>query len=245
MTQSLIFEQLPREQPRHQVVVQRLSQAITQGFFAAGEHLPSERELCEQLGVSRTIVREAIRVLAAQGILTVRQGRRAVVATDRGGAHLRPMRQLIEETARETFADVLDARLILEVAGAERAAQWATDEDIAELAAALEALRVAVPRSPAAEQAHSAFHRAVARASHNRFLFHMVESLLEVHADHARAADEDALDLPLLPLGYEAHARVFRPIRDRRVALARRAMHEHLRITIQHHPDAPLSVRRG
>src|SRR5689334_19254307 len=126
MAQSPIFEQLPREQSRHQLVVQRLRDAIAQGHLAVGERLPSERELCEQLGVSRTIVREAIRVLASQGILTVSQGRRALVGADLSTAHLRPMRQLIEDTARETFGDVLDARLILEVAGAERAAQKAT-----------------------------------------------------------------------------------------------------------------------
>ena len=43
-------------------------------------------------------------------------------------------------------------------------------------------------------------------------------------------------DTPLLPVGYEAHARIYRPIRDRRVGAARRAMHEHLSTTIHHHP---------
>src|SRR5579885_2393233 len=131
MARSLILEQLPREQSRHQLVVQRLREAIAQGHLAVGEHLPSERELCEQLGVSRTIVREAIRVLASQGILTVQQGRRAVVTADLGTANLRPMRQFIEDTARETFGDVLDARLILEVASAERAARAAGEADLA------------------------------------------------------------------------------------------------------------------
>jgi GntR family transcriptional regulator, transcriptional repressor for pyruvate dehydrogenase complex len=236
MTQSLTFEQLPREQPRHQVVVQRLRDAIAQDRLAVGERLPSERELCEQLGVSRTIVREAIRVLTSQGILTVSQGRRAVVTADLSTVQLLPMRQLIEDTARETFGDVLDARLILEVAGAERAAQKATTEDIAALETALLALRTAPARSAAAKQAHGAFHRAVARASHNPLLVHMVDLLLEVHVGHAQEGEQEP-DMPLLPLGYEAHARIFRPIREGRAAAARRAMHEHLHVTIQHHPD--------
>ncbi len=240
MARPPVFEQLPREQSRHQMVVQRLHDAIAQGHLAVGEHLPSERELCEQLGVSRTIVREAIRVLASQGVLTVRQGRRAVVAADFSTAYLRPMRQLIADTARETFADVLDARLILEMASAERAAQKANADDIAAMSAALEALRAAPPRSAAADQAHAAFHRAVARASHNLFLTRMVESLIESHSAHDPERTnpaEEPLDLPLLPIGYEAHARIFRPIRDHRVTAARRAMHEHLSTTIHHHPD--------
>ena len=105
MPQGLVFEQLPREQTRHSQVVQRLHDAITRGQLVVGEQLPSERELCEQLGVSRTIVREAIRVLASQGILTVSQGRRATVAADLRTARLQPIRRLIEETARETFGD--------------------------------------------------------------------------------------------------------------------------------------------
>jgi GntR family transcriptional repressor for pyruvate dehydrogenase complex len=239
MARSRIFEQLPREESRHQMVVQRLRNAIAQGHLAVGDRLLSERELCEQLGVSRTIVREAIRVLASQGILTVRQGRRAVVATDLSTASLRPIRQLIEDTARETFGDVLDARLILEVAGAERAAKKAGEADISAMAEALEGLRSAPAGSGAAHRAHTAFHAAVARASHNLFLASMVESLIESHLAHdpRRASPPEPEDLPLLPLGYEAHHRIFRPIRDHSVAGARRAMHEHLIVTIHHHPD--------
>ncbi len=241
MARSLVLEQLPREQSRHQLVVHRLRDAIAQGHLAVGEHLPSERELGEQLGVSRTIVREAMRVLASQGIVTVRQGRRAVVAADLGTASLRPIRQLIAETARETFGDVMDARLILEVASAERAARRATPEDIAAMAEALERLRSVQPPSTEADTAHAVFHRAVARASHNLFLERMVESLLD--AQSAGQAWEtphgaEAVDMALLPLGYEAHARIFRPIRDQRAAAARRAMHDHLSTTFHRHPRA-------
>jgi DNA-binding FadR family transcriptional regulator len=239
MTSPVVFAQLPREQSRHQMVVERLREAIAQGHLAIGERLPSERELCEQLGVSRTIVREAMRVLASQGILTVRQGRHAVVAADLSTEYLRPMRRLIEETRRETFDDILDARLILETASAERAAQFADPEDLVGLAAALEAIRRAPPGSPAAEQAHSTFHIAVADASHNLFLARMLKPLIESHIanDPARSPDlPEVIDAPLLPIGYEAHAKILRPIRDHRVAAARRAMHEHLSTTIQRHP---------
>jgi DNA-binding FadR family transcriptional regulator len=239
VAQTLVFAQLPREQSRHQMVVQRLRDAIEQGYLSVGEPVPSERELCEQLGVSRTIVREAIRVLSAQGILTVSQGRRAVVAADLRSASLGPIRQLVEDTARRTFSDILDARLILEVACAERAAQRAGAADLAAMQSALDGLRTAPPHSRAAEAAHLAFHRAVAQASNNLFVAQMVMTLLEsrdAHGPRPAAEDETRIDIALLPLGYESHAKIFRPIRDHRVAAARRAMHEHLSVTIQHHP---------
>lgn len=236
-----MFEQLPREPSRHQLVVQRLRDAIAQGHLMVGEHLPSERALGEQLGVSRTIVREAIRVLASQGILTVRQGRRALVAADLSTASLRPMRQLIVETARETFGDIMDARLILEVASAERAARRATADDITAVATALEQLRHVQPQTAAADAAHAAFHGAIARASHNLFLERMVGSLLDA-LSVGQIGDtwpaQEPLALALLPLGYEAHAALFRPIRDQRVAAARRAMHDHLSTTFHRHPRA-------
>jgi DNA-binding FadR family transcriptional regulator len=240
MTSLAVFAQLPREQSRHQMVVERLRDAIAQGHLAIGERLPSERELCEQLGVSRTIVREAMRVLASQGILTVRQGRHAVVAADLSTEYLRPMRRLIEETRRETFADILDARLILETASAERAARFADAEDLAALTNALDAMRGSMSGTPAADHAHSAFHIGVANASHNLFLARMLKPLIESHItnDPSRPPEStETVDAPLLPLGYEAHARILRPIRDRRVAAARRAMHQHLSTTIQRHPD--------
>lgn len=240
MSQSLVFEQLPRELSRHQMVVQRLRDAIAQGRLTVGDRLPSERELCEQLGVSRTIVREAIRVLASQGILTVRQGRRAVVTADLSTAYLRPMREMIVAAARQTFEDVMDARLILEVASAERAARAASADDVAAMSTALEALRAAPLRSDAADQAHNAFHRAVAYASHNLFLARMIEPLLDSKVAIPDSV-EQGVDTSLLPLGYEAHARIFRPIRDRRVAAARRAMHEHLSTTVHHHPGLSTS----
>lgn len=238
MAISPLFEQLPRETARYHLVVQRLRDAIAQGRLTIGDPLPSERELCEQLGVSRTIVREAIRVLASQGILTVRQGRRAVVAADLSAAYLQPMRQMIAEAARQTFEDVMDARLILEVASAERAAQKATDDDIAAMTAALDDLRAAPRYSDAAERAHATFHRAVAHASHNLFLARMVESLIDGKAMLQLPGDaaDKAVDAPLLPLGYEAHARILRPIQAHRVAAARHAMYEHLSTTIHHHP---------
>jgi len=147
------------------------------------------------------------------------------------------MRQLIADAARETFTDILDARLILEVASAERAAQRATDEDLAGLSAALEALRGAPAHSQEAGSAHGAFHRGVAQASHNHILAQMVDSLLEVHVEQAKQEETHRLDMALLPLGYEAHARIFRPIRDRRAHTAGRAMYEHLSTTMHHHPD--------
>src|SRR5690349_12618245 len=112
---SRVFEELPREQPCHEQVVDRLRNRIASGYLRLGDHLPSPRQLSEQLRVSRAIVREAIRVLAAQGLLVVRRGQRGVVVADLTMAYLRSIREWDNEISRETVPDVMTARLIVEV----------------------------------------------------------------------------------------------------------------------------------
>jgi DNA-binding FadR family transcriptional regulator len=226
-----LAEELPRAPSRHEQVVHRLRHGIASGHLRVGDHLPSERELCEQLGVSRTIVREAIRVLAAQGILAVHQGRRAVVTANLTAPVRASLRHLLTADPH-TLADLMEARQILEVSLSGLAAQRATAEDIAAIAAALEGIRAA-PGSAGFARAHEAFHLAIARASHNPVLLRVIEPIIELLRQGPHLTTDDA---PLLPLGYESHVGLFRTIRDRRPAAARRAMSEHLADTLRRHP---------
>ncbi|NIC05546.1 GntR family transcriptional regulator, partial [Billgrantia bachuensis] len=69
---------LPTRTP--DAVAARLERLILDGVFRPGQLLPSERRLCERLGVSRTSLREGLRVLRSKGIIVTRQGRGSVVA---------------------------------------------------------------------------------------------------------------------------------------------------------------------
>jgi GntR family transcriptional repressor for pyruvate dehydrogenase complex len=226
-----LFKEPEREPSRHERVVQRLHDGIASGHLQVGDHLPSERELCEQLGVSRTVVREAIRVLAAQGVLTVRQGRRAVVTANLAAPVRASLRHLIAAEGH-ALADLMEARQILEVSLSALAARRATEEDIAAAGAALEGMRAA-PGSADFAQAHEAFHLAIARASRNPVLLRVIEPIIELLRQTPRLTREEA---PLLPVGYEAHLVLFRAIRDHRPGAARRAMSEHLADTLHRHP---------
>lgn len=110
-----------------EVTVERLGSAIKMGFFGPGEQLPTERELCEIMGVSRTTVREAIRVLTVQGTLEIRRGRS-------GGTFVSerltpPNIKELEKQVREkgtSLIEILDYRLVVEAGIAEMAAERAT-----------------------------------------------------------------------------------------------------------------------
>lgn len=148
-------------------VIAQLRHEITSGAWPVGSRIPTEPELVEQLGVARNTVREAIRALAHNGLLDIRQGSGTyVVATSElaGVMHRR-------------FADadpqhVAEVRSTLEAAAARLAAQRRSERDLRQLDALL-ARREAAWASGEVErfvEADATFHRAVVQASHNEVL---------------------------------------------------------------------------
>jgi GntR family transcriptional repressor for pyruvate dehydrogenase complex len=116
-------------------VVDRIRALIEQGVMQAGDRLPTETELGEQLGVSRGALREAVRRLETLGLLTVSQGRGMFVA---GGKDLSSCTQLFRSALAISPKDSLqfaEFRRMIECATARQAAENATPADVAELEA--------------------------------------------------------------------------------------------------------------
>ena len=117
-----------------EVIVEQVRLLIRQGQLLAGDRLPSERELCERFGVSRVTVREALRVLEANGLVEIRVGAR-------GGAFVTaPSSRLVGEgiadlisLATLTAGEVTEARQVFELGIVGLVCERATDEDIAAL----------------------------------------------------------------------------------------------------------------
>jgi DNA-binding GntR family transcriptional regulator len=110
--------------PLRQRATESLRNAIAVGRFAPGQRL-LERELCEMTGVSRTLVRESLRQLEAEGLI--------VVSANRG--------PVVVKLTRKQAQDIYDVRCLLEGFAAEIVAERGTDDQIARLGAAFEALR--------------------------------------------------------------------------------------------------------
>lgn len=150
-------------------IVNRLIDMITRERFATGTLLPSERELCIMLGVSRTVVREALQVLAARGVVTIRQGTGVLVGSPSGG----PMRDFLELLLRRegvTLPELLEVRQLLEVEVAGLAALRSVATDHAAMARSVHALQMQ-PGSPEGYvQADVEFHQLIIRAARNRLL---------------------------------------------------------------------------
>ena len=110
------------------VVAERIERLIVDGVLKVGQALPSERRLCEKLGISRSALREGLRVLRGRGIIETSQGRGSFVAELSGNHDASPLMHLFNSQPR-TLYDLLEVRALLESESARLAALRGTDAD--------------------------------------------------------------------------------------------------------------------
>jgi DNA-binding FadR family transcriptional regulator len=129
--------------------------------YEAGERLPAERDLSEQLGLSRPALREGIRRLRSGGVLESRRGSGTYVS------HI-------------DLAGVYDIRARLEPLAAERAAQLRGDAELAEMRAKIDVMRTSMEQPDIFNQADAEFHRLISEASQSPVLLSTLERLSEL-----------------------------------------------------------------
>lgn len=153
---------------------------IFSGQLGPGELLPSRKELAAQFGVGIATIHEAIKSLAAVGLVASRPGKGTWVRHDALDSVLHPS-LITNRFGHIDVETVYEARSITEVALAELAAKKATAEDIAGIWAALEAQQEALANDDEFVRADWAFHLAVAKAGHNVLIetfYHLAHELL-------------------------------------------------------------------
>lgn len=156
-------------------IAERIAGEITSAKLAPGAKLPTEQEMVAAMGVSRTVVREAVAALRAQGLVVTRQGAGAFVAAD---IESRPFR--IAFDGLPSIAEVLEVmelRASVEVEAAALAASRGTVTARHRIGKALAAIDVALRRGESAIDEDFAFHRAIAAATGNPQFLHFLEYL--------------------------------------------------------------------
>lgn len=157
----------------YEQVVARLRRAIWLGELLPGERLPSERTMAEGFEVSRLTIREALRVLQGEGLITVRRGNSggSTVTYPKMTAQQRH-HTLVE--ARDHLRDVHEVRMGIEPAAARLAAERATEAQLARLQACQQQLLESAD-VPSFRRVDSVFHMTIAEASGNTLLSNAVE----------------------------------------------------------------------
>ena len=208
---------------------EQLAEQIKSGRLAPGARLPTEHALTRAARVSRTVVREAVAALRAEGLVVTRQGVGAFVSAEPQRAPFR-----IEPERMQTLGDILgvmELRLGVEIESAGLAAERASRHQVKAIAAALEAIESAATEGRAAVDEDLAFHRAIAEATGNpefpRFLQFIGRHLIPrrtVSGLPERMGGERAY----LALIQEEHRRIYQAIEGRDAKGAREAMRRHL-----------------
>lgn len=214
--------------PLKQQVVGQLQRLIAEGGLQPGDQLPGERELCEQLQVSRGTVREAVRFLEALGLVVIRHGSGTFVRAsshDRGGLRSEWQRWTQRHAGR--IHELLEARKGIESFAAELAAQRRLPQGVKAMAQALEQMAWAEAASdvPGLVESDLLFHRGLCMAAGNRALAGPAQRLGK-QLLRERAATWDLAGRPRRSL--EQHRRILEAVRAGRPAEARTAVLEHL-----------------
>jgi len=158
----------------HMRVADQLGVAIVRGDFAPGQSLPSEMQLCEMLGISRTAMREAVRGLVAKGLIDSKPKRGTRVRDPEHWNHLDPdvLRWRVEVTDTETYLKkMFQLRRATEPEACALAAVEATAEDHTRLSQDFQAMVDAGNDNAAWVEADLKFHKSIYLATHNEFFW--------------------------------------------------------------------------
>ena len=205
-----------------QRVTNELGKAIVAGKYNPDTGLPTEAQLCDMYGISRTAIREAVKMLAAKGLISSRP-RQGIRVESPGSWNLydtNVLNWMLESgPSLQVLKEFLQVRLAIEPQAAALAAQYGKDEDIAKIGEAVESMREAA-RTPN-QTLHSsdlAFHTSILLASGNRFFFHLrdfINTALGVSIQHttpAKGSDQSVA---------EEHAVIYDAIAARQPEVAR------------------------
>ncbi len=154
--------------------VRRLRLGIATGTWSPGDRLPAEADLCVRLDVSRTSLREAIRILETLGVLETRHGSGTYVSTLEPATLIRGLALATDLLPLSGVLELMEVRRVLEGACAGQAAARATDEDMSALADLVRRME-AEPDASAYSEIDHRFHMVVARLSGNASLASFVE----------------------------------------------------------------------
>ena len=221
-------------------IVEQIKNQILLGEFKPGDKLPSENELCEMFQVSRTSVREAIKMLSAQGLAKVMRGR-GIFVEQLDLEHLLRMTYPIILTSQTDLEDVMHIRIVLEKESASLAAKNATADDILQMERIIKKSMLIDENAPRAfeeiSEANSAFHRMRAKSSRAKVLLHAIQPLWYLIEQSRRIT----LNAPARKLkSVQEHARILEAVKahDPAQALAEISNHLYGVKTVLHESNA-------
>lgn len=211
-----------------------LSDQVSEGLLSLideqdllpGDSLPSESQLAEEFGVSRPVIREALKILQGEGLVEIVTGKNAIIRPV-SSAVLRKFFERAIAFKTASFRHLIEVRRGLEVQSVMLAAERRTDDDIAAMHTALDLMRDNLKTHDVFADHDVSFHLQIASATHNPMIYHLVESIRDVMHDNVilglqhrfTDADYDRIQ--------ELHVSIFQAVTDQDVQQAQASMNAH------------------
>jgi GntR family transcriptional repressor for pyruvate dehydrogenase complex len=206
-------------------IVEQIEQRILKGDLHVGDQLPPERELCEQFGVSRTAVREAVKALRQKGLLETYPGRGTFITNGTSRAMRHSLDLIVNLGKTHGSDDLAQVREILEPEIAALAAEHATSEQVTAMDQAVVAMDAALDDAERFIEADLDFHLALAEATENDVIPILIDSIIDL----LREQRKGIFVTPGGPQrGQIHHKRILKAVKQRDPNAARKAMHAHL-----------------
>jgi GntR family transcriptional repressor for pyruvate dehydrogenase complex len=209
--------------------VQQIKNEILSGRYKIGDRIPTEKDLCQQLGIGRSTVREALRMLKALGFIEVKQGK---------GAFIIKTNEDSDEKIRDWFSknkieliDFIQVRMSLEPLAVRLTIERASDEEIINIEKILEIFEDAVKSGNALDLAmmDEAFHTAIAEASGNNLLIMLNRTIVEFFREYRVRSFAVKKNIKN---ALEPHRKIMQAIRARNADAAAQAMVDHLKLSM-------------
>lgn len=215
----------------------RLRAWIAANGLKSGARLPPEHELMVQLDVSRTVLREAVAGLRAQGELTSRRGSGVFVARMADDGHIQ-IEQAEDEATPTAILNLLEVRLALEVEAVGLAARRRTPADLERIEAELKGMAVARTREELVARDFS-FHVAIAAATNNPQFIYVIRQVGERAFPRERSwRTAPSSGTRYAEMRMREHEAILRGIADKDAVFARDAMRHHIMASAQRFRDA-------
>ena len=200
-----------------------IKKLIVQGKMHPGDRLPTEKDLMRQFGISRSTLRESLKILKAENVIVSRQGSGTFISKDTGisedplGLHFADRKNL--------FRNLLETRLVIEPGIAMLAAERASEEDLKNLRDIVSGLYQSEANDENTEKLDAKFHTAIAECTHNDVLTRVVPIIIEsIQWGHIEMKE----DLESLHRAQKSHYAIYKAIAGRNVLQAKYLVEQHI-----------------
>ncbi len=221
-----------RPQKVAMIVAQNIIRDVGREDLQPGQLLPPERAMLAKYEIGRGTLREALRLLEFQGVITLKPGPKGgPVLCNPDPSHLASTLVLLMQLKRAPFRSIVEVRVALEPLMSFLATQAIGDDDLAELGGTIEDMRSNLHDEPGFLEVNKRFHGIIAWASGNALLGYLLASLVDIMDGTAIGFDYPA---PRRAAILKAHEEIFLAMRERDAAAAEIRMREHINAYVRY-----------